>query len=238
MNNEELILGYFKNTLTPQEQEKVKLLLLNDNAFKEEFEEYKAVRTAFKINEANALKVQLKTLEAKTNNTRPNTKQILTYAIAAAGVALVGMTIFFNLNTRSLYSEYYKTYPNVYKPVVRGSSNDQLGKAFVYYENKDYKMAKNEFDSLLATESNPDLVFYYGLTLLELNDYDEAIQQFETITNDGFQFKEELLWYSALAYIEIESYKKARKQLYVLSKMTSSAFHENATELLEDLPED
>jgi len=238
MNNERLIIGYFKNTLTTEEQKKLNTLLLKDKMFKAEFEEYKALRNAFKINEAKALKEQLKALEAKTNNTKPNIRPIIKYAIAAAILAVLGFSIFFKLNTQSLYSKYYEPYPNVYKPVVRGNSDDQISKAFMYYENKDFKLAKNEFESFLDTEDNPSVVFYYGLTLLELKEFDKAIRQFEDIANESFQFEEELLWYSALAYIEIESYIKARRALLALSKLSSSAYHEKAIEILEDLPEE
>lgn len=235
MNNEQLIIGYFKNSLSEAERRHVQKLLKDDKAFKEEFDDYKSLRKAFEINEAIVLKSQLQELESNSSKTGSNSGLFIRYAIAAVLVAIIGISLFFTLNTRSIYDQYYEAYPNVYEPVVRGEGNNDANKAFVFYENNQYKKAQSEFEKLLEQEYNPNVAFYYGLSLLETEDYGEALERFENIPDQDFQFQEELLWYSALAYVQVENFTKARYQLTLLTQDKSSAYYQDAMSILDKL---
>ena len=235
MTKEDLISGYFKNTLSTSQRESFDKLLLEDSVFKSEFEEYASVRNAFKLNEAEALKAKLKAIEASSKPHKLRFLSYIKYTIAASIIAVVGIGVMYKLNTQSIYDEFYKTYPNVYQPVVR--SDADANKAFLYYESGAHDKAQQEFQTMLAQEYNPNVAFYCGLSYLETKDFEKAIQQFETINSEDFEFKDELLWYSALAYIGVESYQKARKQLSDISEKSSSIYHQQSIDILNDLLE-
>ena len=233
MTKEDLISGYFKNTLSTSQRERFDKLLLEDSVFKSEFEEYGSVRNAFKLNEAEALKAKLKAIEASSKPPKLRFLSYIKYTIAASIIAAVGIGIMYKLNTQSIYDEFYKTYPNVYQPVVR--SDADANKAFLYYESGAHEKAQQEFQTMLAQEYNPNVAFYCGLSYLETKDFEKAIQQFETINGEDFEFKDELLWYSALAYIGVESYQKASNQLNLLKQNPLSAYRENALTILANI---
>ena len=65
MENEELIQQYFNNTLSQDEAKEVSERLAKDPEFETLFNSYKDIQSAFKINEKEALKKYLNTLDQK-----------------------------------------------------------------------------------------------------------------------------------------------------------------------------
>ena len=214
MYNHQLIKKYLDNTLSTDERKRLDTLLENNQVFKREFEEHKSLHRAFEINEAEQLKQKLKAYE-NSNPSKPlsNSSKRFFLPIAAMLLVIIGLSIYLNFFNTSLYDKYFETYPNVYSPIVRSTSQRITDKAFMYYENKKYKKAQQSFELLLENNQNPNLQFYYALSLLNDGNAKKATTQFEPLLNTDFEFLPEVYWYYALTEIKLENYDKARNIL-------------------------
>jgi tetratricopeptide (TPR) repeat protein len=144
------------------------------------------------------------------------------------------VSVYFNFFQQDLYNQYFEIYPNVYQPVVRGSSEEST-KAFMYYENKDYDKAQRAFLSLLEEENNPNIRFYYALSLLNDNLPEKGLEELKKLQNIQFEFQAEVLWYSALTNLKIENNLEAKKLLNTLKSKFPEYMPTDVKQLIDDL---
>jgi predicted Zn-dependent protease len=228
MDNDQRIQAYLHNRLSLEELTEFDKRLRDDQDFNTYFEEHKAVFMAFKITENERLKSKLKLHEKQSQGQQIFRSKPIIYAIAAIFMVLTAVSVYLNYTQQDLYNQYFEPYPNVYQPVVRSDKSSDLTTAFMYYESGNYDKAKMLFSSLLLETYDPNVDFYYALTLIELDEVEAAIQRFEQIPNDpGFEFSSELLWYKALAYLKVEDYQNASSSLEDLERSDKSYKTEN-----------
>lgn len=219
MDKESLIQAYLKGSLNKKQEYVLKKHLSDDSDFKAEFEYHKALHETLKLKEAKALKAQLNTIESRVHRTGFKASYLnkLLYSVIAA-VVVIGLAISFVINrTKDYFETYYQSYPNVYQPIVRGEEGN-YSDAFQAYENKAYLNAEKAFSNILQTEDNPNLLFYQAMSQIELQKYDEAIQNLERLSIINFDFNRESQWYLALLYLKDHNTKKAYNQLVELQK--------------------
>ena len=235
MDNSLLINRYFKNSLSDKEEILFNDLLEKDTVFQKAFEEHKSMQRAFEINEAERLKDKLKSIEIEKVKPLNSLRQKRwVYSIVASVLVIVGLSVYLNYFNTTLYDDYFEIYPNVYQPIVRGNT-EQSTKAFMYYENQNYKKAQNEFEDLLKVESNPNIKFYYALTLLNSGQTDKANQEFEKLKNIEFEFQAEVYWYYALAELKLEKTDQAKRLLKTLKSKYPSYKTEDVEILLNEI---
>ncbi len=131
--------------------------------------------------------------------------------VAAASIILMISTfgmIYFTSNQNTieerLYSKYYEPFQNSTKDFFNST---YLIEAKKKYNNKEYDVAWVLIDNLPKSMTlEVEKTLYAGLTLMELENYTEAINKFKIL-----QTNEELIvinsisqWYMALCYIKIE----------------------------------
>lgn len=233
MDKSLLIHKYFKNSLSENEEITFNTLLNEDKDFQKSFKEHQSLHRAFEINEAERLKQKLKQLDInddkkikKLNNNR------WLFSIAASVLIIVGISFYLNYFNTSLYEKYFETYPNVYQPVIRGSSSQS---PFVYYENGDFSQAEKEFEILLNSEDNPNLRFYYALSLLNQNQYEKANIEFEKLKSQDFEFLPEVYWYFALSQLQLDNSTKAKELLKFMNEKNWNFKKTERKEILEKL---
>ena len=236
MNNQPLIKKYLNNTLSTDERKRLDLLLESNQDFKREFEEHKSIHRAFEINEAERLKQKLQSIENnKISEQSSNSTKRWFLAIAASVLAIIGLSVYLNFFNTNLYDEYFEIYPNVYQPVVRSTSQNMSNKAFVYYENKKYKEAQQSFELILESNPNPNIQFYYALSLLNGGKAEKASTEFENLLDTNFEFQPEVYWYYALTQIKLKNLDKAKT---ILQSSENKGFQFKAKErkqLLDEL---
>jgi tetratricopeptide (TPR) repeat protein len=216
--------------MSSDERKDFEILLKEDKDFKKEFDEHKALFNAFKINEAQRLKDNLKAHEPQRSSKKRFTSKPVIYSIAAIFMVLLGSSVYFNFFQQDFYKTYFEPYPNVYQPVVRGNEVEST-EAFMHYENKAYEKAQISFEVLLQNEEDPNIRFYYALSFLNNNQPLEAIVEFEKLRNIKFEFQAEVLWYQALAEIKLEKFEKAESILKTLQS-THPEYKKKAVEKL------
>lgn len=207
MDKEQLIANYFSNCLSEEEKEQFQYLLNIDTEFKTKVDFETRVKHAIHKKEHQNLKEHFKNLDDSILIERqtPNRKIWLVAASITLLVALTFSYIYFNkdYSSEELYANYYQPAKNVVHPIVRNNdSQTDKNKAFIAYQKEDYVTAEKLFSSLYMSTKNSELLFYEGITLLELNKVDGAILKFKSHLNYSDAVSEMTNWYLALAYLK------------------------------------
>lgn len=237
MNKEDLLNGYFENSLSDEELNLFEELLQNNADFKAEFEFRKELKSAIQHSKRAELKEKLRKHETQNSNLR---KLVSNWRYVAAAVLVLGFGSYFILNnlqnSNDVFTQYYETYPNVVSPVVRADSSDTSleAKAFLAYENKDFKQAESLFSELFKTQQQEYALFYQAMSYLEIEGKtSDAISLLEK-TEWTNEFKEKSLWYLAMAHLKMKNKQEAKKSLERLNELGNYR-QEQVKQLLDQL---
>lgn len=236
MNKEEYIQDYFAERLNEEELKKFQIALKSDPDLKKSYEEYLVLREASKLREQQELKKELIDLESDHNKQDKKLSYKILLATAAAAIVTL---VFFSLNgpdSDMIFEQYYKEYPNTYKPVVR--DNTRNDPAFIAYENKDYEKSERLLQELLVDDISPDLRFYLALSQMAQEKYQEAGRELDQIIQTDFEYQAEALWYRTLIHIQAEEYLKAKNLLDLMNNLNTNFKQEERQEILVFLNEE
>ncbi|HQH25025.1 MAG TPA: hypothetical protein PLM01_08050 [Bacteroidales bacterium] len=145
-------------------------------------------------------------------------KVLFPWAAIAAAAAIAVLFLIRGLMTASdperLFSRYYEPYYAA-SLVTRSSGqgeDETLRSALGYYRNHNYRMAAVEFSKALLTASAPDMpVFYLGVTLIELEEFERAFMILEPLTVQPGEFLKDAQWYLGLLSVRTGKTDKARE---------------------------
>ena len=238
MNRENLIQQYFAKTLSEEDRVTVESLLKSDPQFKSEFQEYEDLARAFEISEGKSLKNRFQEVEKNLSQTTRFAflKSKVLYAAIACAVVIGFYYKFYRVETgNSLFSSNFTFLPNTYQPIVRGVSSNDTTEAFSAYESGDYETAEKEFEQIILMNEDPNIQFYYGLTLLNQSKFELALDQFSELENVNHHYKSEALWFTALIYLRKEDFKKTKQYLEKLKVLKSKFKSEEIKLLLQEL---
>lgn len=216
MEQEEYIRKYFEGDLSEEEALAFQKLLKEDTAVAAAFEFEKNVKKAITLNKRKALKETFKAYE------KPKKSYKWLYAAASIAV-LVGLftwNSFYSTSYDSLYNQYYQTYPNTIAPTVRGTGiTDLKSEAFFAYDTGDYETALSLFTKIYKSTSEDYALFYKGISLMELEQYEDALAVFNNgVFDENSAFKSYSRWYAALSYLKLENKAAATAVLESLTK--------------------
>jgi tetratricopeptide (TPR) repeat protein len=238
MNTEQHIQKYIANQLSEADKQEFENKLMSDPDFKLAYEEHQDIVMAYRLFEAETLKTKFQELEEKEYK-QENAKFSMSklWYVAVASVLIIG---FFYTTKQSnsagdLYNSNFSVYPNTYLPVTRGNNDNTSLQAFVAYENKDFEVAEKAFESILEKNENPNIRFYYALSLLNQDKFNLALAQLNQLDVDSSDYKPEILWYSSLIYLHQENVENAKKQLKKLNSLKTKFKSEETKQLLKDL---
>ncbi len=233
---EELINKYFEKSLTERDLVEFNQRLETDVEFKAEFDFQKSVQSAIHSKE----RAEIKNLVASFE--KPKLQKVWWKYAAAAVVVIIGAWVVFQQflskpNPSELYLSYYQTYPNIVAPNVRGENQENLTtKAFLAYDSGDFQTAAQLFGELKTQTSEDYVVFYEGISYLEVNKPEKTIALFENknFTNRDAQLEVYRKWYLALAFLKTGKKEQSVEILKGLS-ITENPQKEQALKLLNKL---
>ncbi|MDT0555391.1 hypothetical protein [Patiriisocius hiemis] len=234
MDREQLIQGYIEGTLTSTQQEEATKLLANDAAFKEEVSLYKDLQAAITDSERRTLKTSLQELENKTPALK---KRSNFYLIAASIVVVLGigsLFMFSSPNPEQLYASNFEVYPNTLKPVVRGDVGEEM-LPFIAYETKEYDKAVVSFASILEQNDDPDIRFYYAMSLLNDSQETKALQELKVLESSNTKYLPQVYWYTALLELKKENIEASKTLLNRLIEDKALYKNREAKQLLKKL---
>lgn len=237
-NDIELIERYFDNALTDQENDHLKSRMKTDQELKRLFEQEKLLISTIRYQAAQKDLQFLKQIEKNLNKPKPLhfIRHWHYYAAAACVTLLIIAGLIFPLKDASpekLYADYFKPYPNVFEPAVRGADVfNQRKEAFLAYENADYKRAVQLFTLLQKENSDPGILLLLGNANLMLGNTSGAQQNFNDLITQYDDLDLQAKWFLSLAYLKSGEIDQARKLLEELGN-TEISYSEKAKELLQ-----
>jgi hypothetical protein len=137
-----------------------------------------------------------------------------------------------NLND-SLFNQYYSS-ENIVDQ-TRGEQN--IVEAVIKFQQKDFTTASSLFKSILDKDnSNIAVWFYYGISNIEIRNYENSINAFQTIIdqNDNL-YIEHAEWYIGLCYLKNNQKDKAIGQFADVASNPDNFHHQEAKNILEKL---
>ncbi|MDX6192021.1 tetratricopeptide repeat protein [Flavobacterium sp. Fl-318] len=213
MNEERYILfdQYLQGELTVDEKANFEKQLSEDQEFSAEFEAFQiaqqqlenkfgiaAAREAFKEN----------LMKISDNHFNKNKSKVIAlkpwnYAVAASVVLLVGL-FFFNYTQKPIYEE-YSEHEQAYF-TERGDVNTALKQAEITFNAHNYKAAIPHFETALKESKTPEVQYFYGISLLEDNQYKKAETTFEELRSGTSAYKYKATWNLALSKLKQKDY--------------------------------
>ena len=231
-NKDELLIAYFENQLTENQQIEFQKLLENDADFLTEFNFQKNLKSAITKGERSRLKAKLNTIDLTSSKPKARLSKI--YYIAASVILFFGLLGVWINNSGSdyqkLYSQNYEQFPNIMYPNVRSSQDkNPIIDAFSAYDKGDYKNAIQ----LFSISNDNEARFYQGLSEMQLGDFKKALYQFDKIETSKINFNNHLHWYKALCFLKLEDVESCRNNLILIKE--DPLYKDKVSELLSAL---
>jgi tetratricopeptide (TPR) repeat protein len=159
--------------------------------------------------------------------------------VAASLVAFIAvattlyMQIPRSISNDSLFTEYYNS-ENI---VDQTRSNQNIVEAVVRFQQKDFRTASALFKRILDTDnSNMAVWFYYGISNIEIGNYDNSIKAFTEIINQNDNlYIEHAEWYRGLCYLKNNQKAKAIRQFDIVASNPDNFHHQEAKGIIERL---
>lgn len=239
-NDITLVEKYFDAELSESEMKHFAQRVESDDSFKTLVEQEKALIGAVRYHAITENLQFLEHLESNLNGqgrkvTRPLKTWYLYAAAATIGIIVVARLFLtsFNETPDELFAAYFKPYPNVFEPTLRGENrSDSRTEAFQAYEQGDYQKAAALFTELLKSGEEPGILLLLGNSNLILGNLDEAKVNFTTLNKDYDELDIQSKWYLSLCYLKSGDIDRARNMLRELGE-TEISYATKAKELLE-----
>jgi tetratricopeptide (TPR) repeat protein len=137
------------------------------------------------------------------------------------------------ISNDSLFTQYY-TSENIVDQ-TRGDQN--IIEAVLKFQQKDFRTASTLFKSILDKDnSNIAVWFYYGISNIETQNYENSIKAFNTIIeqNDNL-YIEHAEWYLGLCYLKNNQKNKAADQFAGVASDPDNFHRQEAKDILEKM---
>jgi len=121
--------------------------------------------------------------------------------------------------------------------ISRGSTdNDPLVHVMNLYTENNFSQAVAQADSILnQQQNNGKVLFFRGLSELEIHQPDQAIQSFNRAIAEGGSIEAYSRWYLALTYLQQENFMACKEQLAGLKKLDNHPYKKQVNKLYRRL---
>jgi tetratricopeptide (TPR) repeat protein len=163
------------------------------------------------------------------------------YWYAAASLLLIalvaGSLILINpggYSPAKLFKMYYKSGETI---GVSRSGNGNMVEALLYFSKRDYQAADGLFDKILVSDPRNFAVMYYsGISNIEIKNYPKAIQMFESIIQDRDNlYVENAEWYLGLSNLVAGNVDRANKIFESIAASSDNYYAKDATSILDKI---
>lgn len=239
MNQELYILfeNYLNNELSENEKIDFEKQLQNDASIREKFTIYKELNGFLEnkfSQESIDFKKNLETI-SKSHFKENNKTKVINfkpwYYAVAASVALVFGTWFMMQNSLPTYEEFNQHETATFSD--RGDIIKNLLLAQKAFNNKDYETAVTNFEIVLKEYKRPEVVYFYGISLLEINKFAESEKVFNDLKAGTSIYKDKANWYLALSNLKQKKYQESK--MFLKEIPNDSEDYAKAEKLLDEL---
>lgn len=233
--------AYLEGTMTAAERQSFERELDNNTELAEMLDAHRS--TIFSI-ESVGVKADLQQIVAQNRVAKPTKVRSFNrtvLSIAASLLVLVGA--FFILkpgagsSAQKLYQAYYQTDPGL--PTLMGSTDNALfDDAMVDFKSGNYDVALEKFNDLAARDATNDtLLFYQGVSALEIGDTEMALTFLSQIDQTQSTWAEKTEWTQAMIYLANDNVSGAQTLLEKIANTTGHRYRDQAVEVLDQLSE-
>lgn len=225
MNEERYILfdQYLQGEMTVEERNNFEKQVSENEEFAAEFRAFKEVLSQLDNKfgyeqEREAFKENLSVISDKHFN-KEEPKVVLMrpwYYAAAASVAILFGLFFFDYNQNPSFNDY--NHPGQAHFTERSNTNVNLIQAEKTFNDRKFKEAIPFFEAVLKNKKTAEIQYYYGVSLLQTNQYKKAEAVFNELKSGSSVYKEKALWNLALLKLKLKDYKGSKQILETISQ--------------------
>jgi TolA-binding protein len=240
MNEERYILfdQYLLGEMTVEERNSFEKQVSENEEFASEFRTFKEVLAQldnkFRYEqERDAFKENLSVIADKHFN-KDEPKVVLMrpwYYAAAASVAILFGLFFFDYNQNPSFNDY--NHPGQAHFTERSNTNVNLIQAEKTFNSRKFKEAIPFFEAVLKNKKTAEIQYYYGVSLLQANQYKKAETVFNELKSGSSVYKEKALWNLALLKLKQKDYNGCKEILQTISQDYED--YDEVQELLDGL---
>ncbi|MDX6181187.1 tetratricopeptide repeat protein [Flavobacterium sp. Fl-77] len=239
MNEENYLLfdQYLQNEMSVEAKNAFEKQLAADKSLALAFETFKEMqfqltnkfafekdRVAFKTNLKTISEAHFRSSKAKVIQLKP------WYFTVAASVAILIGIFFLNQNSNPRFEDFNQ--PEEAYFTERSSSNKTLKQAEIAFNAKEYNKAIPLFETLLKENKTAEIQYFYGISLLEENQFKQSETVFNELKSGTSAYKNKAIWSLALSKLKQKDYKACKEIL-----LTIPADYENFEEVQKLLKE-
>lgn len=239
----ELFERKISNEISIEDDQLLSQIIEDDQAIAEEFKMYKEWSSYLSSNlDSDTKKAELASnlknisntfFTTETQNRKSKVIKIPSwgYAVAASVLVLLGVYTFTQGRT-PLYND-FASIPE-FSITERATTNEIGKKVEIAFNSKNYKEAKVFLNQLLEQDkSNAEYLFYYGICLIELDEYRKASEVFTELQNGTSIYKYRAIWFEALNQLKQKNTDRCKILLKLIPKEAED--YQIAQELLGEL---
>ncbi|HEX5170250.1 MAG TPA: tetratricopeptide repeat protein [Cyclobacteriaceae bacterium] len=239
-NDITLVERYFDQDLSDLEVNAFNQRLEKDGSFKAMFDREKTLIRSIRYEGLQRDLQVLKQIEmsARQDSTRQTGIWLKSwyFKIAASIVILlvaIKLLVPVHEDSEKLFQAYFKPYPNVFEPTVRGNDDvTQRSEIFLAYERGNYQEALNGFNEILKNGNEPGVLLLAGNANLMLGNIQEAKNNFLILIKNYDELDTQAKWFLSLCYLKEGDVDQARMMLEELGG-TEISYANKAKELLK-----
>ncbi|OED36966.1 hypothetical protein AB832_05390 [Flavobacteriaceae bacterium (ex Bugula neritina AB1)] len=167
-------------------------------------------------------------------------RQFIVYVGSIAAIFIIGAFMFLqlhkNIDAKDLYAK-HKNWQELPSLTLRDAHTDlsEAEKLFKQQKYQDALAIFSKYQTENDTVLNPQVLLYIGVTQLELDRNEKAIESFKRLLHSSTLDASKADWYLALAYLKLEETEQAKKHLERLVKTLNGYKYATAIELLRVL---
>jgi tetratricopeptide (TPR) repeat protein len=232
---------YLANEMAPPEQVAFRQELRESQELADELKLSKTIDSALMRDDIIDLRRKLiaaieagRTVKEEVPVVRMNTRKWWYAAASMLALCAVAATLYLQtprtISNDSLFTQYYNS-----ENIVDQTRGDQnIVEAVIKFQQKDFKIASVLFKNILDKDnSNIAVWFYYGISNIETQNYENSIKAFNTIIgqNDNL-YIEHAEWYLGLCYLKNNQKDKAIDQFDVVASNPENFHRQEAKDIL------
>lgn len=240
MKEEKYILfdQYLQGELTDEARLDFEKKLSENHELASEFETFKEVQIQLETKfdfaaDREAFTANLKTISKE--HFKPEKTKVISikpwiYMVAASVVLLFGLFLF-NPGSKPGFEE-YNQYEKAYL-TERGTATENLKQAETAFNTKNYKAAISLFETVLKENKSAEIQYFYGISLLEVNQIQKAETVFNEIKSGNSIYKNKAIYALALAKLKQKDYQSCKEILLTIP--SDYEHYDKVHELLDKL---
>ena len=153
------------------------------------------------------------------------------YFAAAASVAILFGLFFFGYNQNPSFNDYNHLEQAHF--TERSNTNVNLIQAEKAFNDSKFKEAVPFFEAVLKNNKTAEIQYYYGVSLLQINEYIKAETVFNELKSGTSLYREKSVWNLALIKLKQKDYKGCKQILQTISQ--DFEYYDEVQELLRAL---